>query len=509
MPRLAAKTLGLALPITLLSQAAFADLTPADVWGDWRQYLEGMGYTINASETQNGADLTVGDITLNMAMPEDAGAMAMSLGTLNFVQNDDGSVAIVMPGIMPMTVKTTPADGDDPVTLSMNYIQTDHAMTVSGSPAEMVYNYIAGTVEFAMEQVQVGADTFGQENAKVSIIGTGVNSNTTMTVAEMRSYQQTSKIDSIQYDIAIKNPAEPTTVNIKGSAADLTMDGGGTIPFAITDKVDVAEMLRAGFDVTGKITYGAGSSQTSVQDPTDGNFAMTTSSSGGDLGVAMGADGLEYTATQNNLAVTANVTGLPFPIEASMAKGSFNLSAPISKSEEPQDFAFGLTLSEFEMSDLLWSIFDQANQLPRDPATLVLDLSGKAKVLVDILDPDTAAQLAGETPGEVQTLTVNKVQLDAAGAKLDGSGYFVFDNTDTTTFPGMPKPVGEMNMSLVGGNGLLDKLVAMGLLPEDKAMGARMMMGLFAVPGTAPDTLNSKIEFTQEGQVLANGQRIK
>jgi hypothetical protein len=36
-----------------------------------------------------------------------------------------------------------------------------------------------------------------------------------------------------------------------------------------------------------------------------------------------------------------------------------------------------------------------------------------------------------------------------------------------------------------------------------------MMMGLFAVPGDAPDTLNSKIEFTQDGQILANGQRIK
>ena len=104
---------------------------------------------------------------------------------------------------------------------------------------------------------------------------------------------------------------------------------------------------------------------------------------------------------------------------------------------------------------------------------------------------------------------MNTLVVDAAGARLEGQGDVTFDNTDQTTFPGMPKPVGAVDLSLVGGNGLLDKLVGMGMLPEEQAMGARMMMGLFAVPGTEPDTLSSKIEFTEDGQVLANGQRIK
>lgn len=40
-------------------------------------------------------------------------------------------------------------------------------------------------------------------------------------------------------------------------------------------------------------------------------------------------------------------------------------------------------------------------------------------------------------------------------------------------------------------------------------MGARMMMSMFAVPGSAPDTLRSTIEVNERGHVLANGQRIK
>ena len=70
-------------------------------------------------------------------------------------------------------------------------------------------------------------------------------------------------------------------------------------------------------------------------------------------------------------------------------------------------------------------------------------------------------------------------------------------------------PSGVMNMMLTGGNGLLDTLVGMGLVPEEQAMGARMMMGLFAQPGDGPDTLVSTIEMKEDGSVLANGQRIR
>ena len=37
------------------------------------------------------------------------------------------------------------------------------------------------------------------------------------------------------------------------------------------------------------------------------------------------------------------------------------------------------------------------------------------------------------------------------------------------------------------GTGEIDKLVAMGFVPEDQAMGARMMMGMFAQPGDGDD----------------------
>lgn len=60
-----------------------------------------------------------------------------------------------------------------------------------------------------------------------------------------------------------------------------------------------------------------------------------------------------------------------------------------------------------------------------------------------------------------------------------------------------------------GPNGLIDKLIAMGLLSQQDAMGARMMLGMFTVAGSEPDTMTSTIEVDADGHLLANGQRIR
>ncbi len=510
MARISTAPLALAFPLAFLSQAALADLTPTEVWGDWKTYMQGMGYTIDATENASGGNLTVSDIKLGFPMPDDGGSASIAMGTLTFNQNADGSVAIVMPEVLPVVVDVN-AKGPDakPVKMTMSYSQTGHAMTASGSATDMTYDYTAQTIALKLDQLQVGPDSFGEENAKIDVTGTDLSSVTKMSIGDLRNYSQTGTIAAVNYDIFVNNPTDPNQVKLAGSMSNLTVEGGGTIPLVIPDASDMGAMLKAGFAASGTFTYTSGVTDIEVTDPVNGNFAAKSTSSSGKLGVEMGATGLSYLGSQNDLAMNVTAAGLPFPIDLSMAESGFNLKMPVSKSDEAQDFAFGITLGNFKMSDMIWGIFDPQGQLPRDPATIKLDLTGQAKLFADILDPEAAANMAGAAPGEVQSLKINNLQVDAVGAKLDGSGDFTFDNTDKTTFPGMPKPVGTVNLALVGGNALLDKIVAMGFVPQDQAMGVRMMMGLFAVPGDAPDSLKSKIDFTEDGQVLANGQRIK
>ncbi len=73
-------------------------------------------------------------------------------------------------------------------------------------------------------------------------------------------------------------------------------------------------------------------------------------------------------------------------------------------------------------------------------------------------------------PAEIYALDVNDITLRAIGAEVTGTGAFTFDNTDTTTFQGIPAPTGTLDVRLVGVNGLMDKLIQLGVLPEDQAM---------------------------------------
>ena len=74
----------------------------------------------------------------------------------------------------------------------------------------------------------------------------------------------------------------------------------------------------------------------------------------------------------------------------------------------------------------------------------------------------------------------------------------------------MTTPVGEIHATYEGVNALVDKLGAMGLIPEDQIMGVRMMMAMFAKPVTeGEDKLETRLEFKEDGSIFANGQQIK
>ena len=101
------------------------------------------------------------------------------------------------------------------------------------------------------------------------------------------------------------------------------------------------------------------------------------------------------------------------------------------------------------------------------------------------------------------------MQIKLAGADVTGTGALTFDNTDMTTFAGVPAPTGSVDLKAVGVNGLLDKLMAMGLVPEDQMMGARMMLGMFAkVVEGETDTMTSSIKF-EDKHLFVNGMQLQ
>jgi hypothetical protein len=336
---------------------------------------------------------------------------------------------------------------------------------------------------------------------------TALAGNYVVTGGEMTNLASSLKADSASMVLAVKD--DTSTFNMKGNVATLDGTSSGSLLDAAA-MGDMAAALKAGFATDSRFSYGAGSLEFDFADgPQTGKGNATVA--GGDIAFAMNAERLNYGGGARDVQLTVSSSDMPFPeLTTSYAEAAFNLIMPVSKADEPGDFSILTRLVDFRIGDDVWALVDPGNVLPRDPATIIVDAAGKLKWLVDIMDPaQTDAMDGQEVPAEFHALDVKELKVSAVGTELTGSGAFTFDNSDTTTFPGMPLPTGQLDLKLVGANGLLDKLIQLGYVPEDQAMGARMMMGLFAkaVEGE-PDTLTSTLEFKDKG-FFANGQRLQ
>jgi hypothetical protein len=360
-----------------------------------------------------------------------------------------------------------------------------------------------------MNDLIVDGAAVGEDAAKVLIVADNMAYVIRSVEDDMRLIDQTTSIGALTYQVAFDDPEGDATFDLNGTVRDISFEGGGALPLEF-DAQAVNSMLNAGMEFGGTLTTQGGSYDLTFGG-NDGSGTLNSTSEGSEWNTSLSPEGLGYAVSQRGVAFNMLVTEFPLPLSFAVDEMVTSLLIPVQKSEEEQEFGFGVALRGLSISDTIWGLFDPTGQLPRDPASLVLDLSGTAKVLFDFLDPQQAEVLTvtGTAPGELRTMSLDALELDALGARLTGSGDFSFDNSDLATFDGLPRPEGAVDLTLTGGNGLLDTLVGMGLIPPDQAMGARMMMGLFAVPGEGPDTLTSRIEVNPQGHVLANGQRLR
>jgi hypothetical protein len=224
-------------------------------------------------------------------------------------------------------------------------------------------------------------------------------------------------------------------------------------------------------------------------------------------GYAFTANDFKYNFTSGAGTISVGNPSVPFPINIGFAELTTDFQFPLTTTAEPVPFTLVTKLVDFTLPPEVWGMADPTGQLPQDPATLIIDTAGSIRLLADL----NASPAAGEIPPppELHSLSIRDLQLKMVGAALSGSGDLTFDLTDTATFGGIPTPTGLLNFKLDGANGLLEKLAAMGLVPEDQLMGARMMMGMFAtMAADGSDSMTSEVEFRDKG-LFVNGQQLQ
>lgn len=494
--------------LVFLSTAASAELTAQQVWTDWKEYVSGFGYTVEAQENMAGNRLEITELQMDMSLPDVEGSASLTLGSMAFVENGDGTVTIAMPDTMPMTFTFADPDGET-VKAAIDYTMQDMNMVASGDPSSFTYDYTAASIDLALKEITIDGETLSPDVIKVAFTLTDLSGKSVMQPGALRQIAQTMTTGPAQYEINFQDPDSSDSMVVNGKLDTLNFAGTTIMPAAM-DPEQMAAALADGFALDGTFGYTGSSAEFAL---TDGGDAMGGSSgaASAEIAVRMNKDMLQYKGSSQSARFNVMGGDIPLPIILEMGEVAFNLMMPVSKSDAPSDFALALKLGDFVTSEDLWSIVDPGQLLPRDPATVAFNLTGKAKMLFDLFDPEQmeAVEDGESMPAELEALKLEGLEISIAGAELTGSGDVTFDNTDLESFGGFPKPTGFVDLALVGGNGLMDKLVELGLLPEQQAMGARMMMGLFARPGEGEDSLTSKLEINEEGHILANGQRIQ
>lgn len=488
--------------LILGASAAQADVTPQQVWDNWLEQMQPYGYDISVTETQQGNDLAISDMVMTIDMPEDEGSVIVSMPGFTFIDNGDGTVGLDMPSSYPINVKI---DGEyDQGNVQVDYNTTGLTMTVSGEPDAMRYDYSAASIEASLAALEVEGEAIDLGMVKATLIN--VSGDSMIAGNMLMTSDQKFSADQIQFTVDVSDP-EGSGEYIKVNAAfnDLAFDGNASIPKDM-DPEDIAKMLALGFAYGGEFSHQGGEANFDIDMDGD-KLAGQQSSGSGSFSMSMNEEAFALSMNATDGKATMQVPDLPFPVSYEMGETGIDFVIPIAMNDEEQDFKAAITLGDFSMADMLWSIFDPTEQLPRDPATISFDVTGKVKLLANIFDPESIDLMAA--PGELHAVNLNDITIRAVGAELTGQGAFTFDNSDLASFDGMPRPEGSAELFLTGGNALMDKAVAMGLASEEDVMGARMMMGMFTVPGEGEDSLKSKIEVNAEGHVLANGMRLK
>ncbi|OZA19338.1 MAG: hypothetical protein B7Y02_00865 [Rhodobacterales bacterium 17-64-5] len=492
-----------ALALVLSAQPILANITPEEVWAGWQSLAASSGQDVSfESEVKQGDTLVVTKVVAAQSDPE-GGSYSATIDQLSFKHNGDGTVSVTMSDSYPVTVDM-PDDGEGASSLKLTVSQPGLVITASGTPEAASYDITAPTVSVTLDEATEG--------------GTKLETTATLAMTELAaSYLVTPKGTATGLDSSFS--AKSIALDIDGKDASGTSEG--TVTLSLTDLAggakanllkpevmeNMATALNQGFTTESNFSFGAMAVDFDITDAS-GPMKLAGGINGGDFSLGIDKDKVSYGTALRAGSFTASGAEIPFPeVVVGFSETAFSILMPVSKSETPQDFAFVTKLVDFTISEDVWGMFDPGATLARDPASFVFDVKGTGFWKADIMDP--AFQMEGaEPPGELSALDLNEVRVKAAGAEVDAKGGVTFDNTDLVSFQGVPAPTGVITINIKGANTLIDNLIAMGLLPEDQAMGARMMMGMFARPGAGPDELTSEIEF-KDGGLFANGQQLQ
>lgn len=488
LSRHAGPLLASALALGLAPAAWAQDMTAKDAWEALNAFVTGTGGQLGATGIlRDGEVLVAQGVTLRSG--DEPAALTLTLPELRLLPAE-GGFSIV------------PAPSFDMVLRSGGQSETrSYTITHDGS---MLLGLTAAQIglglEFASFQInQTGATRNGRPlEERLTALLEGFSGQIDLTLAEPFDLNGVLQTAAMTYSFTLN---DTDFLPIRQTASTETRDvrlNFGARGLALLDDEAPGAFRRAfeqGFEAGFNLTTGAATGEV---DQTIGsqNIAMTLAAAG---------SGFRLDARGGIVEMGGAATGYDVSVRTPQASGDVRLgsfgmsmSLPVVTTDTDTTFAFRMNLDDLTVSDGLLAPIGAAS-FAGEAASLALDIRGEGRWLVEITETE------GETdvPATFSAIRLVELATGIGPSELTGSGRFAF--TPGTFGQGdVPDGTGDFVIELVGGEALLNRLGAAGILPPDQQFLARMMLNGLGRPVGA-DHLRSEIAIRPGNQITVNG----
>lgn len=269
---------------------------------------------------------------------------------------------------------------------------------------------------------------------------------------------------------------------------------------------DYMKMIERGGGFSLPVSFGKTDVSIQVEN-SDTAFALTGSQQNGRIEMQIEGDALSYGLHSTGVEGDIVSAGFAIPsVHVAFDTAELVALLPARKTDDGH-YSFNTGITNLTLNEDVWALFDPERMISRAPVSFAVDIGGSMVFLMDIFDPESIemSENMPNSPMRINSVHINKMLFEGAGAKLSIDGALRFNHDNTTLYDDFPQPIGRIFYDLEGSIGLVADLVKSGLIKQSAAMAARYMIATFATVEEGRDHFTAEAEFTPKGEILVNG----
>lgn len=489
-------TLSVSLAALLALSEGASALTAEDVWKAWQDAAVAGDHPLTASAVDvipDGIRIRGLRTSLTMGSRE----LGIELDQVTLERKPDDTVSVSLSEKPSILISS----GDRQARLSVE--SQDLKAKVSGVPGSLSHELLAERAQIHLDASEVNGEgdlpielllDLGGLSAQLSQLG-ALDAEASVAVASLDATFSAGNTATGR-DIAAK-------LHMESIASTASLHD-----FVDVDLSNLGPRIQEGAEASAKAEIAKTGYEVELRSGSDSDQTETLT---GVLGVSSFEIGLAPAGLRTRIAATgveASSKGFGIPPASGTLGGlALALDLPLFPGEEAAPAALTVSLDKIAPSAAMWGLFDSSSSLDHSPFVLNVDVVGLVKPLRNLLQLPPPE---GEGfPLEVSSVDLKRVMLQALGGTAEAKGTLQFDEKSKESMFGLPLPEGAVDMTVSGLDSVLASLSAANLIGEGEVDAAKFFMALFLKPTEVEGTFTTRIEASEDGEVLANGQRIR